>query len=176
VNKAELVNAARGLIHRFRQPALVEAFLPGPEFTVGIVGNGSQAHVVGIMEILLKPAADAGVYTMRNKEQSEELCHYVKAEGPLAQLVAERGLAAFKALGCRDSCRLDFRCDASGSPVFMEANPIAGLHPTHSDLPILSGLNGISYDQLIGLILEAALDRYGLGALEARRIHRRKVG
>jgi D-alanine-D-alanine ligase len=176
MTKAELVNAARGLIHRFRQAALVEAFLPGREFTVGIVGNGSQARVVGIMEILLKPDADAGVYTMRNKEQSEELCQYVEAEGPLAQLVAERGLAAFKALGCRDSCRLDFRCDASGSPVFMEANPIAGLHPTHSDLPILSGLNGISYDQLIGLILEAALDRYGLGALEARRIHRRKVG
>ena len=173
---AELVNAARALVHRFQQPALVEAFLPGREFTVGIVGNGPDARVVGVMEILLNKDADQGVYSMRNKELSEQLCSYEKADDATAALVAERGLAAYRALGCRDSCRLDFRCDADGSPVFMEANPIAGLHPTHSDLPILSGLNGISYDQLIGLILQAALDRYGLGAIEARRVHRRKVG
>ncbi len=55
-------------------------------------------------------------------------------------MVAERGLAAYRALECRDACRLDFRSDAAGEPVFLEANPIAGLHPTHSDLPILSGL------------------------------------
>ena len=172
----ELRNAARALLHRFDQPALVEAFLPGREFTVGIVGNGSSARVVGVMEIFLKAEADQGVYSMRNKEESEELCHYKAGTDDVARLVAERGLAAYKAIGCRDSCRLDFRCDASGSPVFMEANPIAGLHPTHSDLPILSGLNGISYDQLIALILDAAMDRYGLGAVEARRLKRRKVG
>ncbi len=173
---AELLNAARALLHRFAQPALVEAFLPGREFTVGIVGNGQRARVVGVMEIFLKAEADQGVYSMRNKEESEELCYYKAATDEVAQKVAERGLAAYRALGCRDSCRIDFRCDAAGSPVFMEANPIAGLHPTHSDLPILSGLNGISYDQLIGLILEAAMDRYGLGEAEARRHKRRKVG
>ena len=173
---AELINAARALLHRFAQPALVEAYLPGREFTVGIVGNGRQAKVIGVMEIFLKAEADQGVYSMRNKEESEELCFYKNATDGVAQIVAERGLAAYRALGCRDSCRLDFRCDADGSPVFMEANPIAGLHPSHSDLPILSGLNGISYDQLIGLILEAAMDRYGLGVAEARRHKRRKVG
>ena len=175
-NASELMNAARALLHRFKQPALVEAFLPGREFTVGIVGNGDAARVVGVMEIFLKAAADQGVYSMRNKEESEDLCYYKKGEDAVAGQVAERGLAAYRALGCLDSCRLDFRCDAAGSPVFMEANPIAGLHPTHSDLPILSGLHGISYDQLVGLILEAAMDRNGLGAMEARRHKRRKVG
>jgi D-alanine-D-alanine ligase len=173
---AELMSAARALIHRFGQPALVEAYLPGREFTVGIVGNGARARVVGVMEIFLKQEADQGVYSMRNKEESEELCAYEAATDDVAKLVAKRGLAAYKALGCRDACRLDFRCDADGFPVFIEANPIAGLHPTHSDLPILSALNGISYDQLIGLILEAAMDRYSLAEAEARRIKRRKVG
>jgi len=173
---AELMNAARALIHRFGQPALVEAYLPGREFTVGIVGNGASARAVGVMEIFLKQSADQGVYSMRNKEESEELCFYEAATDDVAKQVAARGLAAYRALGCRDACRLDFRCDADGSPVFMEANPIAGLHPTHSDLPILSGLNGISYDQLIALILDAAMNRYGLGEAEARRIKRRKVG
>ena len=176
VDRPGLVNAARALVMRFNQPALVEAYLPGREFTVGIVGNGVDARVVGVMEIFLKREADQGVYSMRNKEESEQLCYYEKGEDATAQLVATRGLAAYRALGCRDSCRLDFRCDASGSPVFMEANPIAGLHPTHSDLPILSGLHGISYDQLVGLILGAAMDRIGLGEAEARRLKRRKVG
>ena len=177
VNTAsELMSAARALIHRFGQPALVEAYLPGREFTVGIVGNGASARAVGVMEIFLKQEADQGVYSMRNKEESEDLCFYEKADDDTAKLVAKRGLAAYRALGCRDACRLDFRCDADGFPVFMEANPIAGLHPTHSDLPILSGLNGIAYDQLVALILEAAMDRYGLVEAEARRIKRRKVG
>ena len=175
-NAGELLNAARGLIHRFGQPALVEAYLPGREFTVGIVGNGARARAVGVMEIFLKQEADQGVYSMRNKEESEELCFYEAATDDVAKLVVTRGLAAYRALGCRDACRLDFRCDADGFPVFMEANPIAGLHPTHSDLPILSGLNGISYDQLIALILEAAMDRYSLTEAEVRRIKRRKVG
>jgi len=174
--QAELINAARALVHRFGQPALVEAYLPGREFTVGIVGNGASARVVGVMEIFLKQEADQGVYSMRNKEESEELCYYEAGKDDVAKLAATRALAAYRALGCRDACRLDFRCDEDGAPVFMEANPIAGLHPTHSDLPILSGLNGISYDQLIALILEAAMDRYGLTDAEARRLKRRKVG
>ena len=175
-NAADLMSAARALLHRFGQPALVEAYLPGREFTAGIIGNGARARVVGVMEIFLKREADQGVYSMRNKEESEQLCTYEAATDDVAKLVAKRGLAAYKALGCRDACRIDFRCDADGFPVFMEANPIAGLHPTHSDLPILSGLNGISYDQLIALILEAAMDRYSLAEAEVRRIKRRKVG
>ena len=161
-NRAELENAARGLIHRFRQPALVEAFLPGREFTVGIVGNGDEAHVIGVMEILLGRDADPDVYSMRNKEESEQLCSYQPVTDAEAVKVAERGLAAYRALECRDSCRLDFRSDTNGEPVFLEANPIAGLHPTHSDLPILTGLHGYGYDDLMGWIIDAAAKRYGL--------------
>jgi D-alanine-D-alanine ligase len=178
-NPAELLNAARALLHRFQQPALVEAFLPGREFTVGIVGNGAETRVVGVMEILLNADADPGVYSMRNKEDSETLCTYTRADDAQARRVAELGLMAYLALGCRDSCRLDFRSDAAGSPFFLEANPIAGLHPTHSDLPIVAGLHGISYDALMEQIIAAAAQRYGLQtsrAATAVQTKRRQVG
>lgn len=168
-NEAELRNAARALVHRFRQPALVEAYLPGREFTVGIVGNGTDARVIAVMEILLNADADDGIYSMRNKEESEALCTYRRADDAEARLAGVRGLAAYRALGCQDSCRIDFRSDANGSPVFMEANPIAGLHPTHSDLPILTALAGHSYDELIGWIIEAAVKRLGIGRKAAKR-------
>ena len=167
-SRAELLNAARALIHRFRQPALVETFLPGREFTVGILGNGTAARVIGVMEITLKPEADQGVYSMRNKEECEELVTYTKADDAEAWRAAERALLAYRALGCLDTCRLDFRSDARGEPLFIEANPIAGLHPTHSDLPMLASMNGMSYRDLLGGIVEAAVRRYGLG-VETRR-------
>ena len=66
------------------------------------------------------------------------------------------------ALGCRDAARIDLRSDARGRPHFLEVNTLAGLHPTHSDLPILSAKAGLSYDALIGGIVAAAMCRYGL--------------
>ncbi|MEZ5925105.1 MAG: hypothetical protein R3D57_12060 [Hyphomicrobiaceae bacterium] len=169
-SRADLLNAAQALVHRFRQPALVEAYLPGREFTVGILGNGPAARVIGVMEITMNRDADPGVYSMRNKEESERLVSYSKAEDAEAWLAAERALLAYRALGCLDVCRLDFRSDAVGQPVFIEANPIAGLHPTHSDLPTLAGMHGMSYPALLEGIIEAAAGRYGLGRARRRAV------
>ena len=163
-NLDELRSAASALLRRFRQPVLVEPFLPGRELTVGIVGNGPSTRVVGVMEILLRKEADPGIYSLRNKEEYESLCDYVPAVGEIATKVAERGLMAYRALGCRDVCRLDFRCDAADSPIFLEANPLPGLNPIHSDLPVLSRLSDISYVRLVEMILDAAATRYGLAA------------
>jgi D-alanine-D-alanine ligase len=78
----------------------------------------------------------------------------------------------YRALQCRDAARIDFRSDAKGEPYFLEANPLAGLHPSHSDLPILAAQNGIDFVTLIGLILDAGLARYGLSrAKQSRRKH-----
>ncbi|MFO1172754.1 MAG: hypothetical protein U1E49_17555 [Hyphomicrobiaceae bacterium] len=164
-----LRNAAQALVHRFKQPALVEAFLPGREFTVGILGNGEAARVIGVMEIRMKADADQGVYSMRNKEESERLVSYTKADDAEAWIAAERALQAYRALGCLDTCRLDFRSDAAGQPVFIEANPIAGLHPTHSDLPMLATMSGMTYPELLDGIVSAAAARYGLAAQKRRR-------
>ncbi|MGZ8399821.1 MAG: D-alanine--D-alanine ligase family protein, partial [Methyloceanibacter sp.] len=160
--QAELFAAATKVIERYSQPALVEQYLPGREFTVGIVGNGDGARVLGVCEILLKPQAEANVYSLHNKELCEELVIYAPASDAEALLAGTRALQAYRALECRDTGRIDFRSDAKGEPYFLEANPLAGLNPSHSDLPILAAQNGIEFVALIGMILDAGLARYGL--------------
>lgn len=165
---AALRASAEHILARYKQPALVESYLPGREFTIGIVGTGAEARVVGIMEIVLLvgAGADAGVYSYTNKEECERFCKYHLADDAEAQKAAARALAAHRALDCRDAARHDFRSDAHGEPAFMEVNPIAGLHPSHSDLPILSGLAGVSYDALMGEIIASAARRHGLVAVK----------
>jgi D-alanine-D-alanine ligase len=167
--EAELQEAVRRVIGRYRQPALVERYLPGREFTVGIVGNGNDARVLGVCEILLKPNAEANVYSLHNKELCEELVTYAPADDGEAWLGGARGLQAYRALECRDAARIDFRSDADGEPHFLEANPLAGLNPWHSDLPILAAQNGIDFVTLIGMVLDAALARYGRSRRAATR-------
>lgn len=162
-NSRELAVAARDLLQRFKQPVIVEPFLPGREFTVGVLGTGADARTVAVMEVLLREQADAEVYSYRNKENFEELVNYRLVSDAIAGEAAGVALAAHRALGCRDASRVDIRCNRDGQPLFMEINPLAGMHPTHSDLPILSALAGISYDGLIARIMSAALKRLGMG-------------
>jgi D-alanine-D-alanine ligase len=164
--KPELESAVARVIGRYGQPALVERYLPGREFTVGIVGNGREARVLGVCEILLKPHAEANVYSLHNKELCEELVTYSPATDGEARLAGMRALDAYRALECRDAARIDFRSDAEGEPHFLEANPLAGLNPWHSDLPILAAQNGIEFVRLIGMVLDAGLARYGLARVE----------
>jgi D-alanine-D-alanine ligase len=161
-DREALRQTCRELLQRYRQPVLVETFLSGREFTVGILGTGPQARVVGSMEVLLLAGAEADVYSYVNKERSEELCRYRLGRPDLDAEVREAeaiALAAYRALGCRDASRVDIRSDAAGRPHFLEVNPLAGIHPEHSDLPILCGLAGVSYRELIEQIVASAVER-----------------
>ena len=166
--RKDLPETCRQLLEAYRQPVLVERFLPGREFTVGIAGTGRQAQVLGTMEVLLLPAAEQAVYSYHNKENSEELVRYRlmrSDEDPLIVEVEDVALAAWRVLGCRDAGRLDLRCDKKGRPQFMEVNPLAGLHPEHSDLPIICSLAGLSFDELLARIVDSAAERVrGLAA------------
>lgn len=153
---------ARTIRERFQQPALAETFLPGREFTVGVVGNGDDARVIGCMEIVLLANAEADVYSYENKELCESRVLYVLADDPEARLAGQAALKVYHTLGCRDASRIDFRSDVDGVPNFLEVNTIAGLHPTHSDLPMLAERAGMTYDALIGEIVVAARRRLGL--------------
>ena len=155
----ELDRRCRLLLETFSQPVLVETYLPGREFTVGIVGTGRKARVIAVMEVLLRDTAEKGVYSLMNKEYCEEHVDYRLVAGAEAERVSAVALAAWRGLECRDGGRLDIRADASGAPHFLEVNPLAGLHPTHSDLPILATLAGVSYRELIGLIMASAEER-----------------
>ncbi|MBM3490261.1 MAG: D-alanine--D-alanine ligase [Alphaproteobacteria bacterium] len=156
------------LLARFRQPVLVETFLPGREFTTGIVGNGRAARIVATVEVKLKNAEQALAYGYDNKEHYDRFVDYVLVEDAEARAAGDLALACYRALNCRDAGRVDLRSDASGRPHFLEVNPLAGLNPVKSDLPILARLAGWSYRRLIDEIVDACLARTGL-ATERRK-------
>ena len=158
-DRDELHRAATMLLARFEQPVLVETFLPGREFTVGIVGTAEAAEVVGTMEVELRAEAEAEVYSYVNKEKCEQLVSYRLATDAMGGAAAEVALASWRGLGCRDGGRVDVRADAAGVPSFIEVNPLAGLHPEHSDLPIICTLAGVSFRVLIERIMRSALAR-----------------
>jgi D-alanine-D-alanine ligase len=158
-NPAELRRVCSGLLAAYRQPVLVETFLPGREFTVALVGTGSAAKVLGIMEIILKSNAEADVYSYANKEECELCIEYVLADDALARDAAGTALKAWIGLNCRDAGRVDLRTDAHGVPNLIEVNPLAGINPQHSDLPIICNLAGIPYVRLFEMIIQSALMR-----------------
>lgn len=162
-DRGELEVRCRLLLETFAQPVLVETYLAGREFTVGIVGTGRKARVIAVMEVLLRENAEKGVYSLVNKEYCEQFVDYTLVTGEEAERVSAVALASWRGLECRDGGRLDIRADASGVPHFLEVNPLAGLHPTHSDLPILSALAGVSYRDLLGMIMSSAEERIQSG-------------
>lgn len=179
--REELRGRCAELIAAFGQPVLVETYLPGREITVGIVGNvtppgnatapgnagaagnGGGARVLGTMEVTFVHGSDREFYTALNKGEFEQRVGYTLLDGePLAARAREIALAAYAALGCRDAGRVDLRCSEDGEPCFLEINPLPGLHPTRSDLPIMCALGGVEYQRLVGEIVDAAARRWGL--------------
>ena len=156
---AALRAVAAALIDRFHQPVLVESFLPGREFTVGIVGAGEP---VAVMEVMMTAAAESGAYGWLNKKDYEGRMRYRLPDDAEALAARDVAVAAWRALGCRDGGRVDVRSDAQGRPHFIEINPLPGLHPVDSDLVILAGLAGWSYDRLLATIVGHACARNGL--------------
>jgi D-alanine-D-alanine ligase len=158
----EMRSLVQKLLESYQQPVLVEQYIAGEEVTVGIVGN-RPARLVGIMRVVPRSAAADFVYSLEVKRDYEKLVDYECPARLSAQTVREIESAArkaFKVLGCRDFARVDFRVDAGGTPYFLEINPLAGLNPRSSDLIIMAGLVGIRYNELIGSILDSALERY----------------
>jgi D-alanine-D-alanine ligase len=163
-SRSALVASVVALAARYRQPVLVERFLPGREFTVGILGTGASARVLGVLEVVLREGADAQVYSYRNKAEWRELVEYrLLGPGALARDVEQVALAAWRCLGCRDAGRVDVRLDEAGRAQMIEVNPLAGLAPAHSDLPIMAALEGIDYRSLIAAILDCACERLAGG-------------
>ncbi len=154
---AELAAVCRRLIEEFSQPVLVETYLPGEEVTVGLVGTGADAEVVGVLGVGLTGGSE--VYGYDDKERCEEVVQYRLVESPFAEAARELALAAYRAVGCRDAGRVDVRADEAGRPQVIEVNALAGLHPTHSDLPIMAGLAGWRYEELIRRIVDGAVAR-----------------
>lgn len=161
------------LLSRHNQPVLVERYLPGREFTVGIIGAGGNARVLGVMEVLADGGGADAVYSYEAKQEYEDRVSYKLAADRQAQESAECALQAWAALGCRDAGRVDVRLDENGTPMFIEANPLPGLNPDDSDLPIICRLAGINYNDLINSIVKLAMKRAEdvQGAVMAEVVH-----
>ena len=157
---SELRVIALELLSRFRQPVLVETYLSGREFTVGITGTGADACALGVMEIKPTAKGTQSGYSYENKEHWEDRVTLHLVDDPEAQKAADVALCAWRALRCRDGGRVDVRSDGEGRPNFLEVNPLAGLNPHHSDLCFLARFKGLSYQELIGLIVGSFLKRH----------------
>jgi len=155
-SSVELVKMVEWILAEFRQPALVEEYLPGREFTVGIVGYKEEAIVIGGMEVM---TADNLPYSVEVKENYQNYCNYKPLDADIIDECKSVALNAWKALGAVDAGRVDLKADRNGKICFIEANPLAGLNPIHSDLPILSRMYGIEYQTLMEMIMKAAIKR-----------------
>ena len=133
--------------------------------TVGLLGNGLETDLLGVMRVVPTIADPRFVYSIEVKRDWRRRVTY-EAPAPLAATdharVVSAALGAYHALGCRDFARIDFRL-RDGVPYFIEANPLPGLSPETSDLVILCRGHGISYETLIHRILDTALARVGMG-------------
>lgn len=161
-SKKELEETCHTLLQKFNQPVLVESFLSGREFTVGLIGNGADLKVIGVLEVILKEGAEQHSHSYHNKEHCEELIEYKLVDDEEAKEAARVAVLSWQALGCKDAGRIDLRSNAKQQPYFLEANPLSGLNPGHSDLPILAEKAGISYGDLISQIIDCAKKRHGL--------------
>ena len=170
-HRGELVAQVEHLLETYRQPVLIETYLPGPEFTVAIIGNGAEARCLPIVGFRFDtlPAGAPPIYGYEAKwiwdtVQSPLEIFQCPADIPDVQADAVRAaaLGAYRALECRDWCRVDVRCDAAGQPMVVELNPLPGILPDPRDnscFPKAARAAGMDYDALIQAVADIAWRR-----------------
>lgn len=156
-NATELWRLCKSIWENSKTELIIESYLPGREFTVGIMGTGEDSMSLGCMEIIFN--SDEKFYSYNMKTNYEYNIIYKLPEKEISDNVCELALKSWKILGCRDAGRIDIRLDENDIPNFIEVNPLAGLNKETSDLPILANFNGYDYDNLIENIINSAKKR-----------------
>lgn len=170
----ELEREVRIVLETYRQPALVEEFLPGREFTVALLGNGSDLRVLPIVEIKFDALPDGvnPIYSYEAKwiwdttDKPLEIFECPARLTPgLKEDIESVCVRAYGALRCRDWSRIDVRLDGDGRPHILEVNPLPGILPRPEDnscFPKAARAANMTYNQLINAVLDIALNRCGL--------------
>ncbi len=170
----ELLVRGRELLHDYGQPVIAEEYLPGAEFTCGVLGNGAEAHVLPpvAMRFDTLPAGALPIYGFEAKWVWDTREHPLeifecppRISGELRAAIEAVTLRAYHTLGCRDWSRIDVRLDAAGAPNVIEINPLPGILPDPADnscLPKAARAAGMSYDALIQACLLHAAKRQGI--------------
>ncbi len=158
-----LTEKAGGLLETYSSPLLVEEFVRGPEFTVGILGN-EPARVLGVMQIeIIGSPPEESIYSLEIKREWEKKVRYhcpPSIDPSLLKKIEEVALRSYRALECRDVSRVDIRVGEDQKPYFLEINPLPGLSPVYGDLVIMARSMGWDYGELVKTILHNALKRY----------------
>jgi D-alanine-D-alanine ligase len=179
-NEAELRERSKYIINMYKQPALVETYLSGREFTVAVMGRPDAVlysphpewydsdgfHRFPILELDSTRSITPGVYGTEAKAQSigsEGAPGYICPailEPELAKKLQHYAWRAHNILGALDVSRVDIRLDAEGQPCLLEINPLPGLTPNYSDLCLIANADNISYTDLILEILYLGASRW----------------
>ena len=150
----------------YKQDMLVEEYIDGKEFTVGIFGNGKDIYVFPPMEICyIKKDIQYNIYSYDVKRNYKEYISYkCPADIPkeIETEIINMAKKIYEVLSCRDFARIDFRLSRDGELYFIEINPLPGLAPGYSDFPMIAEFSGMDYNTLIWNILESALKRFGM--------------
>jgi D-alanine-D-alanine ligase len=170
------------VVKNYRQPALVEEYLPGREFTIGVLGRADAArysprpslyqadgfHRFPVLEVDHRGSVTPGVYGHEAKSLNfgeagipEFICPADVSSG-LARKLQDLAIAGHQAVGALDVSRLDIRLDSTGEPRLIEINSLPGLSPGFSDLCVIAGAEGLTYSDLILEILYLGASRFGL--------------
>ncbi len=173
--RQEMRDRVSWVLERYSEPALVEEYLPGREFTVAVIGNGAEARVLPIVEIKFDslPQGVNPIYSFEAKwiwDNTDKPLEIFECPANLSadlQADIERiCLDAYRIMRCRDWCRIDVRLDSSNRPHILELNPLPGILPRpeqNSCLPKAARAAGMSYNSLINTVLDVACKRYGMG-------------
>jgi D-alanine-D-alanine ligase len=181
-NRTELVDRVSWILNTYRQPALVEEYLPGREFTVGFIGNPGNPsnrrrpelydqqgyHWFPVLEIDTRLSVSPGIYGHAAKEfdLTEKGAPAYLCPADITEDFRERLIdltrSAAEALSVKDVSRVDFRLGVDGQPYLMEINTLPGLNPSLSDLCIMAAAEGIPYHELITEILYLAAERFSM--------------
>ncbi len=167
-NFQQLKTQVEHVNRNYKQPALVEEFIKGTEFTVGIIGNGPP-QAMPVVQYAIAGSTTLGneFYSYRHVvEKSVEYICPAPIDEKLARRLQELAVRAYKAVDCRDFGRVDFRVDEAGNPYVLEINPLPNLSP--DDVFVLfAKVKGMTYNQIINKIMDEALARLGLTQEEA---------
>lgn len=153
-SRKELAEVALRVISTYAQPALVEEFMPGREFTVGVL-DGRPPRVLPILEIHLNGEPTYS-YAAKTGATAEEECP-ARVSAELAARMGDLAMRAGRAISCRDFWRVDFRLDAKDLPRILEVNTLPGLQPGYSDITKMAGPAGMTYADLVRRIVDSAL-------------------
>jgi D-alanine-D-alanine ligase len=167
----QLETEALRVMQMYHQPALIEEFLPGREFTVAMLGNGKHVRVLPIIESKFGhlPSHANPINSFEAKwlwdtidRPLDVLECPAKISATLRSEIQDLCRQVFGVLRCRDWCRIDLRLNAEGIPNILEVNPIPGVLPNpeeHSFFPTAAAAAGLSYDDMINEVLNAAIAR-----------------